>query len=80
MDPGFGFGLAKRLTSGVAHRNWSEYQEESILLLTGVFPFDVGQVGRAGVADGQTLLGHALVSVHVHQISRNRDLEASGRN
>lgn len=87
MDPG-----AKRLKSGVDHRNWTEYkdaqkpgeqslqEEESILLLTGVFPFDVGQVGRAGVADGQTLLGHALVSVHVHQISRNRDLEASGTN
>lgn len=75
MDPG-----AKRLKSGVDHRNWTEYKEESILLLTGVFPFDVGQVGRAGVADGQTLLGNALVSVHVHQISRNRDLEASGTN
>lgn len=47
-------------------------------LLTGVFPFDVGQVGRAGVADGQTLLGHSLVSVHVHEISWNGDLEASG--
>lgn len=46
--------------------------------LTGVFPFDVGQVGRAGVADGQALLGHALVSIHVHQISR--DLEASETN
>lgn len=60
-----------------------EEEEERLLqwkaaLLTGVFPFDVGQVGRAGVADGQSLLGHSLVSVHVHEISRNGDLEASG--
>lgn len=41
----------KRLKLGVDHRNWTEYKE-SVLLLTGVFPFDVGQVGRAGVADG----------------------------
>lgn len=44
------------------------------MLLTRVFPFDVGQVGRAGVADGQTLLGHALIPIHVHEISRHRDL------
>lgn len=49
-----------------------------VTLLTGVFPFDVGQVGRAGVADGQTLLGHSLVSVHVHEISWSGDLEAPG--
>lgn len=46
-----------------------------MLLLTRVFPFDVGQIGRAGVTDGQTLLGHALVSIHVHEVSRHRDLE-----
>ena len=43
-------------------------------LLTRVFPFDVGQVGRAGVADGQTLLGHTLIPIHVHQVGRHRDL------
>lgn len=48
------------------------------LLLTGVFPFDVGQVGRARVADGQTLLGHPLVAVHVHEVSVHRDLRARG--
>lgn len=44
------------------------------VLLTGVFPFDVGQVGRAGVADRQTLLGHTLITIHVHEISRHRNL------
>lgn len=43
-------------------------------MLTRVFPFDVGQVGRAGVADGQTLLGHSLITIHVHEVGRNRDL------
>lgn len=43
-------------------------------MLTRVFPFDVGQVGRAGVADGQTLLGHTLIPIHVHEVSRHRDL------
>lgn len=43
-------------------------------LRTGVFPFDVGQVGRAGVADGQTLLGHGLSPVHVQEVGRHRDL------
>lgn len=45
-----------------------------IMLLTRVFPFDVGQVGGAGVADGQTLLGHTLITIHVHKVSRHRDL------
>lgn len=44
-------------------------------LLTGVFPFDVGQVGRTGVADGKTLLGHTLISVHVHEVCRHGDLK-----
>lgn len=43
--------------------------------LTRVFPFDVGQVGRAGVADWHALMRHALVPIHVHEISRNGDLE-----
>lgn len=49
------------------------------MLLTRVFPFDVWQVGRAGVADGQTLLGHTLVTVHVHEVGRHRDLRGHGR-
>lgn len=48
-------------------------------LLTGVFPFDVGQVGRAGVADGKTLLGHTLIPVHVHEVCRHRDLKETRR-
>lgn len=48
------------------------------LLLTGVFPFDVWQVGRAGVADGETLLGHSLISIHVHEVSRHWDLRGEG--
>lgn len=44
------------------------------VLLTRVFPFDVGQVGRAGVADGQTLLGHTLITIHVHEVSIHGDL------
>lgn len=43
-------------------------------MLTRVFPFDVWQVGRAGVADGQTLLGHTLIAIHVNEVSRHRDL------
>lgn len=54
MDPG-----ATSLKSGADHRNRTEdkdaqkpgerslQEEESTLLLTGVFPFDVGQVGGA---------------------------------
>lgn len=45
-----------------------------VVLLTRVFPFDVGQVGRAGVADGQSLLGHTLIPIHVHEVSRHRNL------
>lgn len=48
--------------------------------LTGVFPFDVGQVGGAGVADGQTLLGHRRVTVHVHEVRRNGDLRRHNNN
>lgn len=46
-----------------------------LALLTGVFPFDVGQVGRAGVANGETLLGHTLIPVHVHEVCRHGDLK-----
>lgn len=48
-------------------------------MLTRVFPFDVGQVGRAGVADGQTLLGHALITIHVHEVSRHGDLRTHSK-
>lgn len=50
-----------------------------IVLLTRVFPFDVGQVGRAGVADGQTLLGHTLITIHVHEVSRHGDLRGHSK-
>lgn len=46
-----------------------------LALLTGVFPFDVGQVGRAGVADGKALLGHTLIPIHVHEVRRHGDLK-----
>lgn len=47
--------------------------------LTRVFPFDVGQVGRARVADGHALLGHTLITVHVHEVGRHGDLRTHSR-
>jgi len=47
------------------------------LSLTGVFPFDVGQVGRARVAAGQILLGQ--ITVHVHEVGIHGDLRGHGR-
>lgn len=49
------------------------------MFLTRVFPFDVGQVGRAGVADRQALLGHTLITIHVHEVSRHRDLRGHSK-
>lgn len=48
--------------------------------LTWIFPFDVGQVGRAGVADGQSLLGHTLICIHVHEGGGHRDLRDTDDN
>lgn len=49
------------------------------MVLTRVFPFDVGQVGRAGVADGQTLLGHTLITIHVHEVGIHGDLRGHSK-